>query len=300
MLEELTQSLRPRETAGNANQYNKGKRLLRGPRGLSMLTVYVVSDGTGETAQRVVQSALVQFEDAEVEFVRRAQVRTEEQVRAVVQEAAGQASLLVHTLVSDDLRRVMLAESRLRGVDALDCMGPVLDRLANHLRLTPQEKPGLFRQLSEARSREIEAVAFAFHHDDGQNADELDRAELVLVGVSRTMKTPTMLYLAYHGWFAANVPIVQGVALPRKLTAFDPDRVFCLTMSQGQLQELRRSRAAQEGIPVETYASLDQIRKELDHAERLRQKHGWQRIEVTGKSVEEVSREIITIVSESE
>jgi [pyruvate, water dikinase]-phosphate phosphotransferase / [pyruvate, water dikinase] kinase len=264
-----------------------------------MLTIFVVSDGTGETAQRVAQAAMVQFEDAPVVLVRHGQVRTPEQVRAVVQEAAREESLLLHTLVSDELRRLMLAEARLRGVDALDVMGPVLGRLASHLRLTPQEKPGLLQQLAEVRWREIEAVAFAFHHDDGQNADDLDRAEVVLVGISRTMKTPTMLYLAYRGWFAANVPIVPGAGLPRKLTALDPDRVFCLAMSSSQLQELRRTRASQEGIPVKSYASLEQIHMEQEHAERLRQKHGWQRIEVTGKSVEEVSREIIALLPEN-
>src|SRR4030042_1651561 len=95
---------------------------------------------------------------------------------------------------------VMLAEGRGVGVGVMDLMGPVLDRLATHLRLTPQEKPGLFQQLVEAQSRQIEAGEFAFRHDDGQNAEELDRAEVVLVGVSRTLKTPTMLYLAYRGW----------------------------------------------------------------------------------------------------
>jgi regulator of PEP synthase PpsR (kinase-PPPase family) len=263
-----------------------------------MLTVFVVSDGTGETAERVVQAALVQFEDASVELVRRGEVRTPDQIRAVAREAAGRESLILHTLVSDDLRRLMLAECRLRNVDSLDVMGPVLDRLARHLGLTPQEKPGLFQQLAEARSREIEAVAFAFAHDDGQNADELDRAEIVLVGVSRTMKTPTMLYLAYRGWFAANVPLVLGAALPRRLTLLAPERVFCLAMSAGQLLERRRTRASQEAIPPEKYATPEQIAKEMELAERLCLKYGWQRIEVTSKSVEEVAREIIAMVSE--
>lgn len=112
------------------------------------------------------------------------------QVRAVVREAAGQDSLIIHTLVSNNLRHRMLAEARSHGVDAMDLMGPLLDRLVIHLQLRPREKPGLFKQLAEARSREIEAVAFAFRHDDGQHVEELARAEIVLTGASRTMKTP--------------------------------------------------------------------------------------------------------------
>ena len=264
-----------------------------------MLTVIVVSDATGKTVERIVRSALIQFEDAPAKLVHRRNVRSAEQVREVVQEAAAGECMIVHTLVSDELRRLMLAEARSFSVDSLDVIGPILDRLAVHLDLTPQEKPGLWEQLAEARSREIEAVDFAFHHDDGQNADDLDRAEVVLVGVSRTMKTPTMLYLAYRGWFAANVPIVPGVPgvpLPKGLLSMPSERVFCLAMSRTRLRELRLVRADHEAIPVEPYASAEVIRKELQRADQLSLEHRWRRIEVTGKSVEEVSREIIALL----
>ncbi|MEE8452287.1 MAG: pyruvate, water dikinase regulatory protein [Thermoguttaceae bacterium] len=263
-----------------------------------MLEAYIVSDATGETAQRVVRSALIQFPDAPVRLIRRNHVRSAEQVRAVVSEAAGHDSIILHTLVSNELRRLMLDQARLHGIDALDVLGPVLDRFATHLRLTPQEEPGLMRQLTEARSREIEAVDFAFHHDDGHNADDLDRAEVVLVGISRTMKTPTMLFLAYRGWFAANVPLVPGIALPAAVSAFRSHRVFCLLMDAARLRELRLVRADKESIPVDPYASPAHIRKELTHAKQLCLKHKWPSIDVTGKSVEEVCREIISLLPE--
>lgn len=265
-----------------------------------MLTVFVVSDATGETAERMARAALTQFGNAPVRLARRGEVRTAEQVRAVVREASGGDCIILHTLVSDELRRLMLAESRLHGVDSLDAIGPMLERVATHLRLTPQEKPGLFEQLTEAKSREIEAVAFAFRHDDGQNAQELDGAEVVLVGVSRTMKTPTMLYLAYRGWFAANVPIVLGVGLPAAVPSVPSERVFCLLMNAGQLQELRRARADGEGIPAEPYTSLEHIRRELLHSRQLCRDHRWRGIDVAGKSVEEVSREIIALLPREE
>jgi regulator of PEP synthase PpsR (kinase-PPPase family) len=268
-----------------------------GQKGLGMLRVFVVSDATGGTAERLVRSAAVQFEGAPVRFVRRSHVLAAKQVRKVVQEAAAGDSIIVHTLVSDELRRLMLAESRLHGVDCLDLLGPMLDRLAVHLRLTPQQKPGLFRQLDEAKTREIEAVAFAFHHDDGQNTQDLHRAEIVLAGVSRSMKTPTMLYLASRGWFAANVPLIPGLPLDSALASLPPERVFCLTMQSEQLRERRCARAREEAIPVEPYASLAQIVKENRYAEGLCSKYGWERIDVTGKAVEEVAREIITVLT---
>jgi hypothetical protein len=264
-----------------------------------MLTIFVVSDATGETAERMVRSALVQFETSETNIIRRGQIRTRAQVRAIVKEAAAARAIILHTLVSDDLRDLMLAQARLHSVDSMDLMGPVLDRLAHHLKLTPKEKPGLFRQLVGAKSRAIAAVEFAFRHDDGLRPDELDRAEAVLVGVSRTMKTPTMLYLAYHGWFVANVPIVPDLELPPKLLTFPPERVFCLDMSVGRLLRLREVRAEATRVPKDPYASPQHVRSELFYAQQLCAEHGWRVIDVTGKSVEEVAREITVLLADT-
>ena len=261
-----------------------------------MLTVFLVSDSTGKTAERVVRAALAQFGNAPVKLVRRGSIRTSDQVSSVVRQAADTDSIIVHTLVSNELRRRIVTESRLQGVDAWDAIGPILDRIATHLKITPQEKPGLFEQLSESRSREIEAVSFAFLHDDGQKAEDLDRAEVVIVGASRTMKTPTMLYLAYRGWFAANVPIILEVDLPETLLSLPAERVFCLLNSATQLKTLRHARAEGEAIPLEPYTSLDYIKRELAHSRQLCQKHGWRMIAVSGRSVEEVCREIIALL----
>jgi len=261
-----------------------------------MLRILVVSDATGGTAERMVRSALVQFAGAQSEIQRRAQVQSAEEVHAIVAEAAGGDTLILHTLVSDELRGVMLDACRAGGVDSMDLMGPLLDRLAAHLRLSPQEKPGLFRVLAEVQAREIEAVEYAFRHDDGEHPEELDRAEVVLVGVSRTMKTPTMIYLAYRGWFAANVPIVPLVPLPDSLLRLPPERVFCLILAPNRLAELRRARADYLGFEGAPYASLEDIRDELATSQRVSRAHGWREVDTTGKSVEEVAREIIALL----
>jgi len=261
-----------------------------------VLYLYVVSDATGETAERVVRSALVQFESAETTVVRRGHVRTEEQVRQVVAEAAGMQAVILHTLVSDDLRRCMLAETRRQAVDSMDLMGPILDRLALHLHLTPREMPGLFKQLGEARQREIEAVEFAFRHDDGQRVEGLPQAEVVLVGASRTMKTPTTLYLAYRGWFAANVPLVPEMPVPATLESFPASRVFCLLLTPNRLLELRHARASYLEMPNEGYATLAAVRRDLRHSQQLACEFGWHTIAATGKSVEEIAQEIVTLL----
>ena len=265
-----------------------------------MLTVYAISGGTGETAERVAHAALAQFENAPTNLVRRGEIRTPEQVRAVVQEAARGESIILHTFVCDELRHVMLTEARLHTVDAMDVLGPVLDRFSVRLNLTPLERPGRSSQLAEAPSREIEAVDFAFRHDDGQRVEELDKAEVILVGVSRTMKTPTMLYLAYRGWFAANVPLIPKIAPPSVLLSYPSTRVFCLVMNPGRLRELRQVRANQTAIPLEPYASREHISQELRYCERLCLSLGWRTIDVTGKSVEEVAREISALLPKQE
>jgi regulator of PEP synthase PpsR (kinase-PPPase family) len=243
------------------------------------------------------RAAVVQFENPPVKIVRRGSIRTADQVRAVVEEARGGDALILHTLVAEDTRRAMLAETHANGVDAVDLLGPVLDHLGARLKLTPVGKPGLLAQSEAARSREIEAVDFAFRHDDGRNMDDLGRAEVVLVGVSRSMKTPTNLYLAYRGWLAANVPLVPRISLPAQLLAVPRSRVFYLHMAADRLLELRRVRAERDGIPMEGYASIESVREELRFAERTCLEQGWRKINVTGKSVEEVSREIILLAS---
>ena len=178
----------------------------------------------------------------------------------------------------------------------MDLMGPILDRLAMHLHLTPREMPGLFKQLGEVRQREIEAVEFAFRHDDGQRVEDLAHAEVVLVGASRTMKTPTTLYLAYRGWFAANVPLVPEIPVPATLLSFPASRVFCLLLTPNRLLELRHARASYLEMPNEGYATLAAVRRDLRHSQQLAREYGWHTIDATGKSVEEIAQEIVTLL----
>ena len=265
-----------------------------------MLEVVIVSDATAETAERLARAALAQFSSVPIKLTRRNAVRSARKIRKIVHEAADGNAIILHTLASNELRTLILSESRLHDVDSLDLMGPLLEHLATRLGLSPREQPGLLEQLTVTKSRQIDAVGFAFRHDDGQNAEDLGQAEVVLVGISRTMKTPVMLYLAYRGWFAANVPIVLDLDLPRALFMVRPERVFCLLMGESQLRQLRCVRAGEESIPMEPYASKNYIRKELLYSRELTQKFGWRIISVGGKSVEEVSREIIALLPSEE
>jgi len=259
--------------------------------------VFVVSDGTGVTAEQVLSAALIQFADAEVEVERRPGVLTEEQVRQVVQEAARVGGFIVHTLVSDKLREVMLRTGRLHNVETIDLMGPLLARLSQQLAISPAEKPGLFRQLNEEYFRRIETMEFAFRHDDGLRAHELPQAEIVLVGVSRTFKTPLSIYLAFKGWFVANVPILLKAKPPPALFELSSGHVFGLTIDPVRLAELRRVRQEHLGGTTGEYADLEFVRREVEYALSIfRSQPGWPIIDVTDKPIEEIASEILALM----
>ncbi len=259
-------------------------------------SIYIISDSTGATAEQMVRSALVQFE-VESRVVRYPRVHTHEKVKSIIGEAARERALLFHTLVQEDLRKYLLEQARAHNLDAMDLMGPILDRLTVRFRVPPRKEPGLFKHVTEKRRREIEAVEFAFHHDDGTNLDSIDQSEMVLVGLSRMMKTPTMLFLAYRGWFCANVPLVMEFPIPEKLAAYPANNVFCLDLAEHRLVELRRTRGKTDNLPPK-YMSLDYIRKERSYASGVCRKHHWRIVNTTGKSVEEVAGEILALRGE--
>jgi regulator of PEP synthase PpsR (kinase-PPPase family) len=259
--------------------------------------VLVVSDGTGATAEQVLKAALTQFKGAPVSIERWPAVRTEEQIRHVVREAAQTGGCIVHTLVLDELRDAMLRTGRLFNVETIDLMGPLLARLSQQLSVSPAEKPGLFRQLNEAYFRRIETMEFALRHDDGRRPYELEQAEIVLVGVSRTFKTPLSIYLAFKGWFVANVPVIMNKRLPATLLELPAGRVFGLTIDPGRLVELRQARDERWGGALGDYADPDFVQREVAYAESIFHSRGaWPVIEVTDKPIEEITSEILALM----
>lgn len=258
--------------------------------------VIIVSDATGHTAEMVVRAALVQFQGADVRLHVRSHVRTAADVRAAAQDASTLRGLIVHTLVSQELRNLMLTEGRARGVPTIDLLGPLLLRLEDLLRLQPLAKPGLFREMDQEYRRRFEVVEFTVKHDDGQDPRGLQQADVVLVGVSRTSKTPLSMFLAGRGFRVANVPVVHNLPLPEELARVDPRRVVGLTIKPERLLELRRARLQQmETPPKFPYADPRQIWAELDYARDRFNLAGWPVVDVTDKSIEEVASEVLVL-----
>lgn len=263
-----------------------------------MFHVFVVSDASGATAERVVRAALVQFDDPQITLTRYAGVRSVEQISQIVEQAEATGAFIVHTFVYARLRRAMLNEGRSRNVATIDLMGPLLARLTDLFDRPPRAEPGLFQPFDAAYLQRIEAIDFTVRHDDGRNPQDLEQAEIVLVGVSRTSKTPLSIFLAYRGWKVANVPLALGVEPPANLFALPKHRVVGLVVRPERLSELRRVRAEHIGTRSLGYADLDYVRQEMMYAyEIFDRRKDWPLVDVTAKSIEEAAAEVVTLVA---
>ena len=260
-----------------------------------MNKLFVVSDGSGRTAEQILMAALTQFPDSRVEIVLRPEVRTEQAVEEIVSEVAEEKGFILHTLVSESLRECVLRLSRIHNVDAIDLMGPLLSRLSHHFADSPKGEPGLFFSLNQEYFKRIDAMQFAFTHDDGQRDYDYDKAEIILVGVSRTFKTPLSIYLAFKGWFVANFPVVLGSELPDILKTLEHGRVFGLMTEPQDLCSLRSVRQQYLGGFSSDYTSMNNVKRELNYAMKFFCQYEWPVVHVTNKPIEEIATEILTI-----
>jgi regulator of PEP synthase PpsR (kinase-PPPase family) len=257
----------------------------------------VISDATGATAERVLRAALTQFEGVRVNITRHGGIRTPEKLIGILDAAEASGAFVVHTLVSADLRQLVLTEGRHRGVTTIDLMGPLLARLTNLLASAPLSEPGLYRPFDDAYLRRIDAIRFTVDHDDGRNADELNDADIVLVGVSRTCKTPVSMYLATQGWRVGNVPLVQGIEPAPGLWELPRRRVVVLMVQPDRLAALRRARLESLGTTRAGYADLETVRQDIAFAyEMLERRPDWPVVDMTAKSIEEAATEVVGLV----
>ena len=259
--------------------------------------IFIVSDGTGGTAKQALNAALVQFESTELETSLFPDVRNEEQVMEIIQEAHKIKGLIIHTIVSRKLRDLILEQGLLYDIRTIDLMGPLLAQLSNHFENSPSEKPGIYHMLNKAYFQRIEAVEFTLRHDDGQRVEELNKADIVLLGVSRTFKTPLSVYMANRGWLVANVPIILDIPLPEIVYDIQPERIFCLTTFPNRLAELRKVRDKHLGGLTGNYSDRTYVQKELNYALRIFRIHRkWTIVNVTNKPIEEIYSEILSYI----
>lgn len=259
--------------------------------------VLVVSDGSGMTGERVVRAAMVQFDAHAVEVERVPEVRSVEQIRQAVADAARRNATILYSLVSVEHRQRMLTEAKRQGVWVIDLLGPIILRLSEVLEVSPRSEAGLFHSIDAEYFRRIDAIDFAVKHDDGKRVSEITSADLVLVGVSRSSKTPLSMFLAYRGWHVANVPIVLDLDPPEELFQVEPNRVLALSARPDWLSGVRRERSRRmaPGMAL-SYSEMAHIEQELLWFHRILVRGGWTVVDVTHKAIEESAAEIIALV----
>ncbi len=263
--------------------------------------VLAASDATGGLAQNLAVAAVRQFKDINVRISRRGRIVSREQIVTLVSEAKEKQAVIVFTMVSQAVRRELLSEAKKEGVVAMDVMGPVLDMLSHYFHRLPSDEPGLQYKATQDYYKRTEAVEFAVRHDDGLGLETIHEADIILLGISRTSKTPLSIYLAFQGYRCANVPIVREMPLAEKIYELDRKKMFGLVVSSEKLASVRSTRLKKLGRPdSENYAQLDHIEEELKCAREVFGKLGGiPVIDVTGKATEEVASEILHFLQKS-
>lgn len=256
----------------------------------------MVSDATGETLVTVAKAAIVQFEEAHAVEHMWSLVHTKHEMDQVVGRIAENPGLVLYTLVNRDLSTVLEAGCRRLHIPCVAVLDPVISALSSYLGTKMQELPGRQHVMDDEYFNRIEAVNYAMTHDDGQLSDRLEDADVVLVGVSRTSKTPTCIYLANRGVKAANVPFIPGMSLPPQLTKLNGPLVVALTAGAEQLVEIRRNRLLSLRQNAETdYVDLETVKAEVASARKLFSHHEWPIIDVSRRSIEETAAAILNL-----
>jgi [pyruvate, water dikinase]-phosphate phosphotransferase / [pyruvate, water dikinase] kinase len=261
--------------------------------------LHLVSDSTGETLEAVAKACLSQFENAEPIRHFWPMVRSEKQIDRVITDIAARPGLVLFTLVSKALRDHLQSRMLALGMPAISVLDPVLEAFAQFIGERAQGLPGRQHVMDAAYFRRIDAVHFTMAHDDGLATEDLDEADIVLVGVSRTSKTPTSIYLANRGYKTANIPLVPGIDPPAELLTLERAFVVGLTTHPDRLLQVRLSRLKSMSQSDDTdYVDPELVEKELQWARRLFSSKGWPVIDVSRRSIEESAAAIINLYTQ--
>ena len=260
--------------------------------------LYIMSDGTGETASAVARAVLVQYKQDQVQIIRYQNIRTKDQALSVLEKIQhNKKSLLVYTMVLPEMRKIIQEMSQKKKINSIDILGPLFKNFDGILESNEEKKPGLLRSVDEDYFKRIEATEFSLRLDDGKSVKKLKDADIVLIGVSRTSKTPLSIYLSFRGWKVANVPLVLGIPLPEDLAKVDYRKIIGLTIDIDNLIKIRKNRLKKFGWNFNReYADKAHILKEMEYSREIFEKHRWPVVNVTDRALEETAGEVIRII----
>jgi len=260
--------------------------------------VYLVSDSTGETLDRIFLSLKSQFSNFDYEKREFAFVRTEQQIDKIIKECVRlENSLILYTIVETKLAKYIANQSEKNNVPCFGILGNLILSFSKLLNQKAIHKPSAQHVLDDDYYKRIEAIQFTMSHDDGKKVDDLNNADVILLGVSRTSKTPTSIYLANRGYKTINIPLVLDQKIPPKLNPKTKACVIGLIADPERLADIRRNRVAiMNEHQIKDYTNLEFIKKEVDDSKKLFKKNNWPIIDVTRRSVEETAASILKII----
>lgn len=258
--------------------------------------VYVVSDSLGDTAESVAKATVSQF-DENIDIIRVPFIRHTEQIQRVIDEAAERGAVVCHTLVSAELRADFERIAEAKHVKYVDILGPMLNMVGTVSTTRPRMKPGIIHKLDEEYFKKVEAIEFAVKYDDGKNPAGFEKADVVLIGVSRTSKTPLSMYMAHKKFKVANLPLVPEVQLPEEIFHVPPYRIVGLIIDPYKLNTIRSERMKALGFSgTANYTDIDRIEDELSYAKEVMRQLHCPVIDVSNKAIEETATRIMSIV----
>lgn len=260
--------------------------------------LHLVSDSTGETVTLLARACLVQFDDIQVREHLWPMTRNVDQLRDVLEHIREYPGFVICTLVNQEVHQVLEDGCRLMQVPCIPILDPVVAALGAYLNAKSHARPGRQHVMDAEYFNRIEAMHFALSHDDGQMTQDMTEADVVLVGVSRTSKTPTCIYLANRGVKAANIPMVPGCPLPEDIFRPNGPFVVGLTNDPKRLIEIRRQRLKfLDQDPDTDYVDEEAVKEEVSNARRLFTQNGWPVINVSRRSIEETAATILQLLA---
>ncbi len=259
--------------------------------------IFIVSDSIGETAEKVVKAVAIQFNSDITEIRKEPNVTDKSQIIKIVEEAKNYNSIVVYTIVLMELKIILEEECDKYGIPRVDILGPLMEALGKVATTSPRLEAGLIYRLDEQYFNRVDAVEFAVKYDDGKDPKGILKADVVIIGVSRTSKTPLSMYLAHKNYKVANVPLVPEITPPQELFEIPAKRIIGLTADPEKLNLIRRERLKTLGLKDNAnYASMTRILLELENADTLYKRLGCTVIDVSKKAVEETASIVMQVL----
>lgn len=258
--------------------------------------LHLVSDATGETLMAVSRAVIAQYAGVSVMEHLYPLIRTMDQLDRAIAEIETVPGMVLYTLVEPDQCRRLESACREVGAPTLSVLGPVIDFFHNYVGMDATPRPGAQYTLNSDYFRRIDALNFTMAHDDGQNVETYEDADIVLLGISRTSKTPTSIYLAHRGFKTANLPLVPGVEVPASVRRLIRPLVVGLLATPDRIVQVRRSRMMSHGHEIADYADKKMVTDEINSSRRMFERQGWPTIDVTRRSIEETAAAITDLL----